>query len=99
MERGIEAMNGIPEHLIQFMANVRAGRLSPPTAFTGWMDMPPDIPGMPRLPQPPPGFLHGMPVGGLFQPLVPVAPFHFDYQAAQQEAPYTQETAQNPPFF
>lgn len=85
---GMGQTAGVPDYLVQFMANVRAGILVPPTAYTGSMDMPPEIPGMPRMPGPPPGFMHGAPVGGLFQPLVPIHPFDPGNQVAQQSPAY-----------
>lgn len=44
--------------------------------INGRMMLPPQIPGMPQMPGPPMGFMAGGPqAGGLFQPMLPVAPF------------------------
>lgn len=52
----------------------------------GQMMMPPEIPGMPTMPTPPPGFLGGgMQGGGLFQPMAPVAPFPQNAYAPQPQ--------------
>jgi hypothetical protein len=71
--RAAVAPNGLPEHLAQFMDGVRAGRLVPPALPQGGLCLPPDLPGMPKMPPPPPGFMAGAPAGGLFHPLQPVA--------------------------
>lgn len=53
--------------------------------------MPPQVPGMPQMPGPPDWFLNGTSggSGGLFQPMLPVAPFDPGNQVGQmQQRPY-----------
>ena len=52
----------------------------------GALMLPPEIPGMPTMPGPPNGFLTGGPqTGGLFQPMLPVAPFDAGNQVRHLE--------------
>lgn len=45
------------------------------------LQLPPDLPGMPRMPGPHPGlFGGGIENGGLFRPATPVVPFDFSNQ-------------------
>lgn len=80
---GLPNTTGLPDHLVRFMENARAGRIAPPQGGGG-MAFPPDIPGMPKMPGPPPGMLGGALGGGLFQPLPPVRPFDSANQVAAQ---------------
>lgn len=51
---------------------------------TPGIGMPPEIPGMPRIPTPPPGFLGGPESPGLFRYVPPVYPFNPSNQTQQQ---------------